>query len=110
MQVVMLLAASLLAMGAGQHTEKPRMTAQDLELAVQRELPDGSDRAQVAAFLKARGISFSDLFEPENIIRAEITRNTKYYAVEGAPIVAQFWFDKQGKLRSHNVREALAGL
>lgn len=110
MQVGMLVAVALLAMGMGKSGDRPKLTAQDLELAVQRELPTGTDRTAVAAFLRARGIEFTDTFEPENIIRAEIRRSTEYYTVTGEPIVAQFYFDREGKLRKHNVREALAGL
>ena len=108
--IVVLVAAALMTMGAGKEPVKPALTAQDLELAVQRELSTGADRAQVVAFLRARGIEFHDIFEPENVIRAELKGSTKYYSIKGNPIVAQFWFDREGKLRVHNIREAVAGL
>ena len=109
MGIGVLVAASLLVMGMGKQPEKPPLTAQDLELAIQRELPVGSNRNDVSAFLKARGISFSDKYEPENIIRAEITHSTKYYTVPGDPVVLQFWFDREGRLLTHNVRESMGG-
>lgn len=110
--MAVLVAVSVLAMGSGNqpNQKKPVLSAQDLELAVQRELEVGSDRARVAAFLKARGITFSDTFEPENIIRAELEHSTAYYTIKGSPIVAQFWFNREGKLIKHNIREAIAGL
>ena len=82
-----------------------RVDPRDLDKRITQQLPPGSDISQVVAFLNSRGISHSEYVPEYHEIQAQIGRSR--IGLGGGRIVLKFFFNNDGKLASHTVREIL---
>jgi hypothetical protein len=94
--------------------EVPRVSVVELRARIKRDLPLGTERGKVEAWLRQRGLSFSDISEVTTGKRVGLTGTiANVYRVEllsKTDIEFEFYFDGEDKLISFSVEEDSYGL
>lgn len=80
-------------------------TRADMDRMIQSELPDGSTQDQVVAFLQSKGARFS--VDKQEI--GSFIENSRPGGIISVGLEIKFYFDKNGKLVSHDTKEVFTG-
>lgn len=99
---------TLMVAGCLQSEQGAAMTTKEIETMVQREIPLGSNKSQVIAFLDGRKIEHSGYLETEKAVYA-IIRNTSQGAIVKGAIKIEFYFDEQANLKNYTIKEVFTG-
>lgn len=85
-----------------------KVTVDEIDQRIRKELPVGSDQTKVIVFLEANQMEHSGYLDKQKEIRAILRNTSRNFLVTGS-IQVVFSFDDHGRLISHIVEEVFTG-